>query len=142
MSDFVAGPIARRKKERTKYLVMWTWPILADASLGERMLKWAGGMEHPAEHGNIEQTWREEVEEETGLTIRPDAQIDYLTFVHHGEHTKHFMMAWRRDCDGTLRKVPMRDGRTLLEVPFFAERNFLEKHLHGDHRVVLKHLPE
>lgn len=143
MADLVAGPIARRKKERLKFLVMWTWDILPNGKLAhESKLKFAGGMEHPAEHGDLEATFRAEVEEETGLIIRPTASIEYLGFVRREEHDKHFMLAWRRDCGGSLRKKSIRDGKTLLGRPFFATREFLEEHLYGDHREFLPKLPK
>ncbi len=142
MPDFVAGPIARKKKSEVRFLVMWTWDLV-DGRVGrESKLKFSGGMEHPAERGDLQATWREEVQEETGLIIRQDAQIEYLCYVAYGEHKKHFMLAWRRDCDGSLRKRVIRDGRTVLGVPFWANKQFLEEHLYENHRIVLDRLPE
>ena len=142
MADFVAGPIARQKKGQVKFLVMWTWGVLPNGKLArESKLKFAGGMEHPAERGDLEATFRAEVEEETGLIIRPSAPIKYLGFVRRGEHDKHFMLAWRRDCDGNLRKKSIRDGKTLLGRPFFATYEFLEENLYENHREFLPKLP-
>lgn len=138
MADFVAGPIARRKKDQVKFLVMWTWDILPNGKLArESKLKFAGGMEHPAERGDLQKTFRVEVEEETGLVIRPDAPIEYLGFLKFGEHMKHFMLAWRRDCDGSLRKRVIQDDNTCLGKPFFADKRFLEENLYENHRMVL-----
>jgi len=143
MADFVAGPIARRKNGQVKFLVMWTWDILPNGKLArESKLKFAGGMEHPAEHGDLEETFRAEVEEETDLVIRPNAPIEYLGFLKLDEHMKHFMLAWRRDCDGSLRKHSIRDGQTCLNRPFWADRKFLEENLYRNHRVVLGKLPD
>lgn len=143
MADLVAGPIARQKKGQIKFLVMWTWDILPGGRLArESKLKFAGGMEHPAERGDLEVTFRAEVEEETGLTIRPSASIEYLGFVRHDEHDKHFMLAWRRDCDGSLRKKSIRDGNTLLGQPFFATLEFLQENLYGDHHEFVDKLPK
>lgn len=142
MADFVAGPIARKKKDQVKFLVMWTWDILPDGKISQlSKLKFAGGMEHPAERGDLEQTFRAEIEEETNLVIKPSAQIEYLGYVQRGEHTKHFMLAWRRDCDGSLRSKSIRDGKTLLGKPFFETREFLDANLYGDHREALSKLP-
>ncbi len=143
MPDFVAGPIARRKKGQIKFLVMWTWDILPNGKLSrESKLKFVGGMEHPAERGDLAATFRAEVEEESGLIIRPNATIDYLGFVDRGEHKKHFMLAWRRDCDGRLRQKGIPDGPTWLGKPFFETYEFLEKDLYGDHRECLPNLPK
>ena len=142
MVDFVAGPIVRRKNDQVKYLVMWTWDILPNGRLArESKLKFAGGMEHPAERGDLEATFRAEVEEETDLTIRPGATIEYLGFFKYGEHMKHFMLAWRRDCRGSLRKQNIRDGKTCLGRPFWADRRYLEENLYENHRMVLDRLP-
>ena len=142
MPDFIGGPIARRKKGVTKYIVMWKAPILDDGSVSpDRILVFPGGMEHPAEHGDLEVTYRQELTEETGLILREGAEIKRLpvTAEHEG-HTKHFVMAWRRDSDGSLRRGPMRDGKTWLSQPSYADKAFLEEYLHGDYRLVLPFL--
>lgn len=141
MPDFVAGPIARRKKNKTKYLVMWTAPILPDKKVSnDKILKFAGGMEHPAEHGDLEKTYREELKEETGLELRAGAPITRLITVPYPDHDKHFVLAWRRDCDGRLRQTQIADGNTMLYKPFFADKKYLEEYLHGDHRAALPFL--
>jgi 8-oxo-dGTP pyrophosphatase MutT (NUDIX family) len=142
MADYVGGPIARQKNGQVRYLVMWTWDVLPNGKLArESKLKFAGGMEHLADGGDLEETFRREIRQETGLIIRPDAPIEYLGFLKRGNHMKHFMRAWRRDCTGSLRKRTIRDGKTCLGWPFWADKRFLEENLHRDHRLILDKLP-
>src|SRR3989344_3189577 len=138
MPDFVAGPVARRKKRKTKYLVMWKARIFEDGTVSsDRILTFPGGMEHPAEHGDLEATYAEELEEETGLKLRKGAKITLIPVtIKRPEHTKNFVRVWRRDCTGTLRKVSIDDGTSRLYAPFYADKQYLEQHLHGDHREV------
>lgn len=143
MPDFVAGPVARRKKGRIKFLVMWTAAILPDGRISpDKKLKFVGGMAYPEESGNLRATYTRELREETGLVLPPTAPIYGLVVVRHPEHDKRFVLVWRRDCEGTLRKIPIPDDDTMLYEPFFADRAYLEKYLHGDHREALPFLPD
>lgn len=142
MPDFVACPVARRKKKRAKYLVMWTAAILKDGQISpDKKLKFAGGMARPDEAGNTRATCARELLEETGLILPPEAPMYGLIVVRHPEHDKRFVLVWRRNCGGSLRKVPIDDGDTMLYPPFFADKEYLEKYLYGDHREVLPFLP-
>lgn len=142
MADFVGGPVSRRKKGITKHLVMWKSKILKDGIVSQdRILVFIGGMEHPAEHGDLEATFRAELEEEAGLKLGERAPLTRVPVrAEHDGHVKHFVQVWRRDCTGSLRKVPIDDGETRLSVPFYADKVYLEKHLHGDYRLVLPYI--
>ncbi len=144
MPDFVGGPVRRHKKGKNKYLVMWKARILDDGSISkDKILVFAGGMEHPAEHGDLEATFIEELKEETGLQIRESSKISrFPVIAEHNGHNKNFVAVWRRDCDGTLRKKGIPDGTSWLYPPRFEDKQFLKQHLHGDYRLILPFLED
>ncbi len=136
---FVAGVIARWKKQRLQLLVMNT-KIVEGPRAGERSLKFPGGMEESQDNGNPEKTLRAEIEEETGLRIRDNAIVSLLSKVSVEDHDKYFFLVWKRDCEGARRTKTIKDGNTVLYPPHWADLEFLKPVLYRTHRLALEKL--
>ncbi|MBI2065627.1 MAG: NUDIX domain-containing protein [Candidatus Zambryskibacteria bacterium] len=133
---FAAGVIARRTKKGLEFLV-----LEAEYESGHREIKFPGGMEDKADSGNPHRTLREEIEEETGLRLKDGAEPRLIREVLKEDHQQFFFFLWRSNFRGSVRRVPIKDGLTVLHPPFWVNLETLRTRLYRTHRPVLDTLP-
>lgn len=131
---FAAGIIARRKRGLIQYLVQDS-----EYRDGRIETKFPGGMNMHVDSSNPFRTLEEELEEETGLTIKSDVNPE-LILKTDSEPTMYFFFLWRSKCKGTIRKITIRDGTSVLRPPEWLDADSLRERLYRTHQPVIPKL--
>lgn len=104
-------------------------------------MKFPGGASILMDRGDWQVTAARETTEETGLVLRHSKQLSFLqSFVlpgPWGPFDEVFFMAWRSAFRGTLRQVPMDDGKSYLSPPYWVPYPVLVERICPTHSLIL-----